>query len=113
MFKRQEQGRPQLTKEKIRQLADGRIYSASQAKKAGLIDKIGYLDDAIAIAKQEAGVPEAKVIMYERTGGYHPNIYSQWGGTSGNPSLTIPKLDPISLASTLGGSPVFMYMWLP
>ena len=108
-----EQGRPQLTKEKIRQLADGRIYSASQAKKAGLIDKIGYLDDAIAIAKQEAGMPEAKVIMYQRTGGYHPNIYSQWGGTSGNTRFIIPKLDPLSLASVLGSTPVFMYMWLP
>ena len=108
-----EKGRPQLTKEKIRQLADGRIYSASQAKKAGLIDEIGYLDDAITIAKQEAGVTEAKVIIYGRVGGYRPNIYSQWGGASGNPSLTIPKLDPIALASTLGGAPVFMYMWLP
>ena len=108
-----EQGRPHLTKEKIRQLADGRIYSASQAKKVGLIDKIGYLDDAIAVAEQEAGVTEAKVIMYERRGGYHPNIYAQWGNAVGNSGLIIPKLDPISLASILGGTPAFMYMWLP
>ena len=108
-----EQGRPQLTKEKIRQLADGRIYSAFQAKKAGLVDKVGYLDDAIAVAKQEAGLTEAKIIMYERTGGYNPNIYSQWGGATVNPSLIIPKLDPVSLTSILGGAPVFMYMWMP
>ncbi len=108
-----EKGRPNLTKEKIRQLADGRIYSAPQAKKAGLIDEIGYLDDAIDLAKRQAGLSEAKVIMYERAGGYHPNIYSQWSGTGGNSGWMIPKLDPVSLATILGGTPAFMYMWLP
>ncbi len=108
-----EAGRPNLTKEKIRQLADGRIYSAPQAKKAGLIDDIGYLDDAIETAKQEAGLKEATVIMYERAGGYHPNIYSQFSGGGPSTSLMIPKLDAVSLATILGGSPAFMYMWLP
>lgn len=108
-----EEGRPKLTKAKIRQLADGRIYSAQQAKKAGLIDEIGYLDDAIDLAKQQAGVKEATVVMYERAGGYHPNIYSQWSGNSPNTNWMVPKLDPVSLASILGGTPAFMYMWLP
>ena len=108
-----QQGRPRLTKEKIRQLADGRIYSAPQAKKAGLIDDIGYLDDAIDLAKREAGITEAKVVMYERPGGYHPNIYAQWGSGGGNPTFMIPKLDPVSLTSILGGTPAFMYVWLP
>lgn len=108
-----EKGRPNLTKEKIRQLADGRIYSAPQAKKAGLIDEIGYLDDAIDLAKRQAGLSEATVIMYQRAGGYHPNIYSQWLGTGGNSGWMIPKLDPVSLATILGGTPAFMYMWLP
>jgi protease IV len=108
-----EQGRPKLSKEKIRQLADGRIYSAPQAKEAGLIDDIGYLDDAIAITKQQAGLTEATVIMYQRTGGYHPNIYSQFSGNVPNTSWMVPKLDAVSLATLLGGTPAFMYMWLP
>ncbi len=108
-----EKGRPKLTKAKIRQLADGRIYSAPQAKNAGLIDEIGYLDDAIELAKQQAGVKEATVIMYQRTGGYHPNIYAQGPSGAANSSWMIPKLDPVSLATILGGTPAFMYMWLP
>ena len=108
-----EQGRPNLTKEQIRQLADGRIYSAPQAKEAGLIDEIGYLDDAIKVAKQQAGITEAKVVMYQRAGGYHPNIYSQFSGNGPNASWMLPKFDAISLASILGGTPAFMYMWLP
>lgn len=108
-----EEGRPNLTKEKIRQLADGRIYSAPQAKEAGLVDEIGYLEDAIEVAKKQAGISDATVIMYERAGGYHPNIYSQFSGTGPNANWMFPKLDAVSLASMLGGTPAFMYMWLP
>ena len=107
-----ERGRPQLSKEKIQKLADGRIYSAPQAKEAGLIDGIGYLQDAIELAKREGGVTEAQVIMYQRAGGYHPNIYAEWPAGSSTASL-IPKIDAVSLASILGGTPAFMYMWLP
>ena len=106
-------GRPNLTKEQIRQLADGRIYSASQAKQSGLIDDIGYLDDAIRLAKQQAGLTDATVIMYERAGSYHPNIYSQWLRNDINTSWMIPKLDTFSLATFFGGTPAFLYMWLP
>ena len=41
-----------LSQQEIRRLADGRIYSADQAKQSGLIDEIGYLEDAIALAKK-------------------------------------------------------------
>jgi protease-4 len=51
----------------VRRRADGGIFTAAKALKYGLIDKIGYLDDAIKEAKQQAGLSEnVKVIMYER-----------------------------------------------
>ena len=109
-----EQGRPNLKPETIRQLADGRIYSATQARDHGLVDVIGYLDDALELAKQEAGVEEAQVIMYQRAGGYHPNIYAQGPEGPGWTGWTFPKLDPVSLTAVLaGGTPAFMYLWLP
>ncbi len=47
--------------------ADGGIFMAEEAKKHGLIDQIGYLDDAIQVAKQTAGLGEDyKAISYER-----------------------------------------------
>ena len=96
----------------IQQLADGRIYSAQQAKEHRLIDEIGYLDDAINLAKRAAGLNEAKVVRYHRQGGYHPNIYAQMGG--GSPGIMIPNLDPLTLATFLGGTtPAFLYLWLP
>ena len=107
-----EEGRPNLTPETIRQLADGRIYSATQARDHGLIDMIGYVDDALELAKKEAGIDEAQVVMYQRAGGYHPNIYAQGPGGLSRTEWVFPKLDPVALLLA-GGTPAFMYLWLP
>lgn len=40
----------------VRQVADGSVYTATQAKELGLVDSIGYLDDAIAEAERAAGI---------------------------------------------------------
>ena len=105
-----ETGRPNLKAEQIRKLADGRIYSGTQAKSLGLIDQIGYLDDAIELAKQQAGLKEARVVMYHRPGQYRPNIYagvlgegSMWAGLS--------RLDLMTMVR--GKTPQFMYLWMP
>lgn len=48
---------------KVRQLADGRIYTGSQAKELGLVDELGNMYDAIDDAAQMAGIkgkPEVK-----------------------------------------------------
>jgi protease-4 len=47
--------------------ADGGIFTAEQAKQYGLIDQIGYLDDAVKEAKKLAGLGESyEVISYDR-----------------------------------------------
>jgi len=50
---------------RIDELADGSIYTAAQAQSAGLIDGIGYLDDAVTQAEILAGVTpgESEVII--------------------------------------------------
>jgi protease-4 len=105
-----QEGRPNLPSEQIRKLADGRIYSGEQAKAAGLVDEIGYLDDAIQAAKKKAGLAEAKVVTYRRPGEYQNNIYSRlFGPTPGLAQLA--NFDLLSLVR--GGSPQFMYLWMP
>jgi protease-4 len=49
----------------LRRLADGGIFIAEQAKQYGLVDEIGYLDDAIAEATRLAGLKTPKVILYQ------------------------------------------------
>jgi protease-4 len=49
-----------------RRLADGGVFTAQQAKEFGLVDRIGFQEDAIAEARQLANLSEAKVITYEK-----------------------------------------------
>jgi len=52
-----------IKKYKLRQFADGRIFSGRQAKKLGLVDKLGNFGDAVEEAKRLAGI-EGKAILY-------------------------------------------------
>jgi protease-4 len=50
-----------------RQLADGGVWTAEQALKYGLIDEIGYLDDAVKQARELANLGDDwKAVTYER-----------------------------------------------
>lgn len=46
-----------LPKERVRALADGRVYSGRMAKQLGLVDALGGLDDAIRLAGELGGIP--------------------------------------------------------
>lgn len=103
-------GRPGLPAEQIKKLADGRIFSGDQAKAAGLVDDIGYLEEAIEVAKKKADLTEARVVTYRRPGDYQNNIYSRLFGT-GTGLAGMANLDLLSLVR--GGTPQFMYLWMP
>lgn len=45
-------------------LADGRIYSGRQAVEEGLIDGIGYFEDAFTKTKELAKIKDAKMVKY-------------------------------------------------
>jgi protease-4 len=85
------QGR-KLSLQKTREVADGRIFTASQARDLGLVDQLGYLDDALELARVKAGLDDPKVITYHRPGSYKPTIYS-----------LMPDLDM--------AGPQFLYLW--
>ena len=50
---------------KVRSLADGRIYNADDALANGLIDNIGYMNDAFKLAKELAKIEKASLVRYE------------------------------------------------
>ena len=59
-----------LTKEEVRQLADGRVYSGNQAKEVGLVDELGGQREAIELAAQLGGIEgEPEIVEYSRTPG--------------------------------------------
>jgi len=104
------EGRKEIGREKLREIADGRVYSARQALDLKLIDEIGYLDDAIEAAKSEAGLEKARVVTYGRPSDYKGSIYSLAG--VGLPStINLIGLDGEALVERFGMR--IMYRWMP
>lgn len=46
-----------MTKEEVAKVAGGRVWTGEDALKAGLVDQLGGLQDAITLALQEASLP--------------------------------------------------------
>lgn len=55
-----------LTLEKARSIAEGKVFTAQEALTNGLIDQLGYLDDAIQDARSRAKLSGARVVRYQR-----------------------------------------------
>ena len=48
-----------LPEERVRELAEGRVYTGRRAKELGLVDTLGGLADAIRLVRERAGLPVA------------------------------------------------------
>ena len=88
-------------------LADGRIYTAEQALAHRLVDRIGYVADAVDVARQAAGLHEAKVVIYKRPREYRATYYAKAEAEAG--ALTTLS----QLAGLTGAGPKFLYLWSP
>jgi protease-4 len=53
-----------LPVEKVRELADGRIFSGEQARDLGLVDELGTLEDTLTLAAKLAGIRGEPEILY-------------------------------------------------
>lgn len=107
-------GRPGLDRAQVLPLADGRLFTAQQALDNGLIDDIGYLDQAVEAAKIAAGLRDANVITYRLRG---PSLWNLYGASH-------PGIEPVASAGPTeidlgidellpapGGR--FLYLWNP
>jgi protease-4 len=99
-----------LSRNELQTLADGRIYTAEQALKANLVDKICYLDETIASLKEAKGLKEIRLINYSRPGSYRGTIYSSLPGDTAAPfSLINIHADGLDMLSNTD----FLYLWQP
>ena len=97
-----------FTRDELKKIADGRVYTARQALDLKLIDEIGYLDDAVEAAKSKAGIKEARLITYAPPRSYRNNIYSSLEDLP--VSINLVNIDAGSFTGRLGMS--FMYLWM-
>jgi protease-4 len=66
-----------LPKEKVLEIAKGRIWSGQDAKNLGLVDELGGYDTALKLAKKAAGVPESddvKVVVFPRSRSFYESV---------------------------------------
>lgn len=56
-----------ITKEKVREIGDGRVYTGKQAKDLNLVDEFGTVEDAIKETEKMAGIKNATVVSYSET----------------------------------------------
>src|SRR5262249_3748911 len=84
------------------------VYTAQQALDAKLIDRIGYMDDALELTKKAIGVDQAKVVVYHRPSEYRATYYARSEAPSSSVDGSLSRL-----ATVLGSGPGFFYLWWP
>jgi len=90
-----------LTLDDVGRLADGGIFGAQEAFEEKLIDDIGYLDEAIELAKTLAGIDKAQVVEYRKP-------FSLTNFLSYRKSNLL-KIDRSTLYEL--GTPQILYLW--
>lgn len=65
-----------LSPQALEEVATARIFGAAEGEKLGLVDRLGYLEDAVAWTRELAGVAEARTVIYRRPGAFAGNIFA-------------------------------------
>lgn len=90
-----------MTVDEIKAVAEGRVWTGEDAKKLGLVDVLGGLNDAIAIAVEKSGLENYRVVEYPEKEDFATRLMK---GLSGDVEAKFAK-------STLGENyQVFQYL---
>ncbi|MFO0845674.1 MAG: S49 family peptidase [Gemmataceae bacterium] len=88
---------------------DGRVFTAREAMERGLVDRLGYIDDAACLAREMAHCPEAGLVLYRRANDPARSPYAVTPNTPLHATLlplSVPGMDRSKL-------PTFLYLWQP
>jgi len=72
------------TPEMIHAVAQGRVWTGRQALQHGLVDALGGLDTAVAMAKERAKIPadeDVQLVVYPERRNFFDALSQQFGGT--------------------------------
>lgn len=74
------EGRKGISDETLKNVSDGRVLTAEEALRLGLVDEIGYLENAIEAAKKMANLKKARVVIYRGSAAALKTIYTKGVG---------------------------------
>ena len=84
-----------LPKNKVQEIAQGRVWSGTAAKQLGLVDEIGGLEDAVAEAAKQAKLGDDwQLEEYPKRRSFEEQILARLSGV--RVLQPAPKLDPLS-----------------
>jgi protease-4 len=101
--------RPAMTAADLKATDDGRVLTSAKALDLHMIDKVGYLDDAIDEAARLGGAEAGAVVLFQRKGYPARSIYAVTPNTPIGGEiipLSLPGLDRSKM-------PTFLYLWQP
>jgi protease IV len=95
-----------IPEERVREIADGRVYSGLQAKRLGLVDSFGGLDEASDIAGELAGTSDTTVVRYVQQPTFTDTLLSRLAPEK-------PQAEQILDAAGLNLEPKPYYLYRP
>jgi protease IV len=103
-----ESGRPEYRKnpDKLKKLATGQVFTTEQAIRDGLVDKRGYLEDAVNRAIELAGLDKENVRVVE----YRPE-FSFWESLMGSQARAAELSPAAILEAAAKSSPQAYYLF--
>lgn len=98
-----------LSPQALTEVSTARVFLADEALGLGLVDKIGYISDALQEAKKIAGISEdARVVVYRRMEFPEDNYYNIAGAELGKLNIPLVNLELPEAFSLKAG---FYYLW--
>ena len=70
-----------MKQSKIKEIGEGRVWTGSHAKQIGLVDQLGGIEDAIAVAKKRAKVDKCTILTYPAKTSMLENLLNDAMGT--------------------------------
>ncbi len=99
-----------LDEARMKTVSTAAVFTGEEAVALGLADGTGYLEDALALAREKAKLSEdAKVVVYRRAEYKNDNLYNTMSASA--PGRGLVDFGPASALAHM--KPGFYYLWAP
>jgi len=87
-----------VSKEDVRKIANGKVFSASEAKELKLVDSIGTMDDVVYMISKDLALKNPNIVRYERKKSF-------WTSLQEKVDMMINSMSPFNQQANL------YYLW--